>query len=213
MRRPANLAETPKYFTNTGAIDRKNQKLSGWDIRSPSDANFTRNPGNSGNSENLDSPRAVLGMFRISRDRRPAIQIWRILHRWSGYTLSVHTTRVGLGGLRRSIRLAETTKYFTNTGMRKWGNRVLPNEDYTGAIGCEFYEKFGNSGNSENLAIRRCVWRLSEFPEFPGFLVKLAPGGLRIFFLGEILVFSVTDSRICEIFRCFCQIGSLAQSS
>ena len=40
--------------------------------------------------------------------------------------------------------------------------------------------------------ISKTAWglsRFSEFPEFPGFLVKLASEGLRIFFLGGILVF------------------------
>ena len=38
--------------------------------------------------------------------------------------------------------------------------------------------------------------KFSEFPEFPEFLVKLASKGLRIFFIGGILVFSVTDSLV-----------------
>ena len=51
--------------------------------------------------------------------------------------------------------------------------------------------------------ISKTAWGLSsfsKFPEFPGFLVKLAPEGLRIVFCGEILVFLATHSRIREVF-------------
>ena len=53
---------------------------------------------------------------------------------------------------------------------------------------------------------------LPELPEFPGFPVKCASDGLRIFPVGR---FRYLDAGpcICEIFRRFCQIGRLAQSS
>ena len=117
----------------------------------PSDGNFTRSSQNSGNSGGSRHPAGGLGTFRIPRERRPSIQIWRILHKWSGCTLSAHTTRVGLRGMRQAANLAEPPKYFTNTGVRSRKNKISPRKNMRRPSEANFTRNPGNSGNSENL--------------------------------------------------------------
>ena len=131
-------------------------------MRIPSEANFTRNPGNSGNSENLDNPPGSLEMFRIPRDSYPTIQICYILPMGFRYTLSAHTTRAGLGRFRQPTNLAETPKYFTNTGVRSRKNQNAPGGDLRTQPSANFTRNPENSENLDNPQAVLEMFRISR---------------------------------------------------